>query len=164
MLRNVSAPSSLRKLSLGLGRRSRGAVVAVAVILVAGLLNVLGVAGQGVAVGAVGTALLPAAGQFTPVAPVKVMDTRNGTGGVPVAPLGSGATVSFPVTGLGQVPSTGVTDVYVVINAVSPQDNGCLQDYDADLADPSICTVSFEAGQNVTDSDIVQVSSAGDVR
>ncbi len=107
--------------------------------------------------------LQPAAGQFFPVAPAKVADTRDGTGGVPAQPLASGGTITFTVTGVGQVPATGVSDVYVLINAIGPQDSGCLNDYDADDPNPDICTVSFEPGQNMSDSDIVQVSPSGQV-
>jgi hypothetical protein len=106
-------------------------------------------------------ALMPAGGQFFPVAPVKALDTRNGTGGVPVASLAAGATVSFPVEAVGQVPESGVSDVYVMINAISPQASGCLHDYNADGDDPGICTVSFQAGQNATSGDFVQVGAGG---
>jgi hypothetical protein len=56
-----------------------------------------------------------------------------------------------------------VTDVYVVINAIGPSAGGCLDDYDPDIGDPNICTTTFDQGNNVTDSDIVQVSSSGDI-
>jgi hypothetical protein len=80
---------------------------------------------------------------------------------VTAAPLAAGATATFLVGGVGQVPDGGVADAYVVINAISPQYSGCIDDYDADLSDPDICTTSFEAGQNATTSDIVQVSASG---
>lgn len=63
--------------------------------------------------------LIPAAGQFFPVPAVKVVDTRDGTGGVSVAPLAANQTVTFPVINVGQVPDT-VSDVYVAISAFSP--------------------------------------------
>lgn len=105
--------------------------------------------------------LMPAAGQYFPVTPVKVLDTRDGTGGVPVAPLAAGATSTFQVVGIGQILSSGVSDVYVTISAISPQANGCLDDFSADTGDPGICTVPFEAGFAMSNSDIVAVSPAG---
>ncbi|HET9896675.1 MAG TPA: fibronectin type III domain-containing protein [Streptosporangiaceae bacterium] len=91
-------------------------------------------------------------------------DTRSGAGGVPAQPLAaSGGTITFTVTGEGQVPATGVSDVYVVINAISPAADGCLNDYAADVTNPAICTVSFQTGVDAADSDVVAVSDSGQV-
>jgi len=155
-------PSSARQLRPV--RQSRVVIFTVALALTATGLYASSLAEPVGVLAATGSAgLMPAAGQFFSVAPVKVMDTRDGAGGVPSAPLGAGGTVSFPVIGAGQVPPGGVSDVYVVISAISPAGAGCLHDYSSDIADPGICTASFQAGQNVTVSDIVQVSSAGKV-
>ena len=109
-------------------------------------------------------ALMPAAGQYFPVVPVKVLDTRSGVGGVSVAPLAANGSASFPVTSVGQVPQDGqVSDVYVVVNAISPTASGCLTDYSADNTDPGICNTSFQAGQSVSVSDLVQVSVGGNI-
>jgi len=108
--------------------------------------------------------LMPASGQYFPITPVKVLDTRNGTGGVPTGPFSAGATATFPVWGAGQVPDGGAVDVYVVIHTFSSQDSGCIQDYNPDIGNPGICTASYQAGVDNTDSDIVQVSdSSGDM-
>jgi len=152
-----------RLLRLRSNRARRVGAFLVAAALLSGLLSAVGLTNPGGALATTSPALMPAAGQFFPVAPTKVLDTRDGIGGVPAAPLASGTTATFPVTGVGQIPAGDVSDVYVVITAISPQDNGCLQDYDSDLVNPAICTVSFAARENITDSDIVQVSSAGDV-
>lgn len=130
-------------------------------VLLSGLLTASGLGVPAAALAATVPALMPAAGQYFPITPVKVLDTRDGTGGVAAAPLASGATATFLVGGVGQVPDGGVADAYVVINAISPQASGCLDDYDADLSDPGICTVSFRAGENFSVSDIVQVSDSG---
>lgn len=89
--------------------------------------------------------LMPAAGQYVPVTPVEALDTRNGTGGVTQAPLSAGETVSFPVTGVGTVPASGVTDVFVDISAFGPSASGALEDYDADDTNPGIWTVRSPA-------------------
>jgi hypothetical protein len=62
---------------------------------------------------------------------------------------------------VGAVPADGISDVYAVINVTAPTASGCLDDYSADVSDPGICTVSFDAGNNVSESDIVQVGGAG---
>lgn len=107
--------------------------------------------------------LLPAGGQFFPISGVSALDTRSGTGGVPVAPLAAGASATFSVAGIGGVPSTDVADVYVVITAVAPAGSGALEDYDPDGSNPGIWTVPFSAGQTVSVSDMVQVSSSGTI-
>lgn len=136
-------------------------MVAVAGLLAAGISGAATGGLPGVALADSGTpSLMPAAGQFFPVPAVKVLDTRFGTGGVPAAPVSAGATVTFPVTGVGDIPDE-VSDVYVVITSLGPQGSGCLHDYDADLDNPGICTVPFAAGQEVSVSDIVQVGASG---
>jgi hypothetical protein len=107
--------------------------------------------------------LMPSAGQYFPVSPVKAADTRDGTGGVSSVPLAGGGTISFPVLGIGQVPAGGVSDVFVMITAQSPSADGCLHDYSSDVTDPAICTVSYQAGVSFTNSDILAVGSAGTV-
>jgi hypothetical protein len=118
----------------------------------------------GTAVASTGAAALqPAAGQYFPVTPVWALNTGTGTGGVPVAPMTGGSTDTFPVEGVGGVPASGVSDVYVVFNVIGPTAAGCLDDYDPDGGDPNICTTTFDGSNNVTDSDIVQVSGSGEI-
>jgi hypothetical protein len=47
---------------------------------------------------------------FSPSGPARVMDTRNGTGGV-TGPVAAGVTVSLQVAGAGGVPASGVSAV-----------------------------------------------------
>jgi hypothetical protein len=49
-----------------------------------------------------------------------LLDTRSGLGGVPKAPIAGGKSVTFPVLGVGGVPSTGVKAVLLDVVAVSP--------------------------------------------
>jgi fibronectin type III domain protein len=107
--------------------------------------------------------LQPAAGQFTPIAPVEVLSTQDGTGGVPVSPLAANATVTFPVEGVGVIPGSYVSDAYVVITALNPSQPGAIEDFDPDNGNPGIWVAPFAAGQDVSVSDLVQVSDAGTV-
>jgi hypothetical protein len=137
-----------------------------ALIALAGVLSVTSISAPTPASAASSLPLMPDAGQYFPITPIKVLDTRDGTGtggtnGVSAAPLAAGATVSVPVSAVGQIPPGEVTDVYAVVNAISPSADGCLSDYSSDITDPGICNTSFEAGQNVSDSDFIQVGSDG---
>ncbi|HUN31523.1 MAG TPA: fibronectin type III domain-containing protein, partial [Trebonia sp.] len=57
--------------------------------------------------------------KFTPVSPVRVMDTRNGTGGV-TGPVASVKSVSLQVAGVDGVPSSGVTAVVMNVTVTQP--------------------------------------------
>lgn len=57
-------------------------------------------------------------GRLVPVSPARVMDTRTGAGGVPVAAVASGASVSAPIAGNGGVPN-GATAAIVNVTAAS---------------------------------------------
>lgn len=60
-----------------------------------------------------------AGASYTPVAPVRVLDTRKGTGGFS-SPVGAGKTISLQVTGHNAVPATGVTAVVLNVTATGP--------------------------------------------
>jgi hypothetical protein len=105
----------------------------------------------------------PAPGQFFPVSPVTALDTRDGTGGVSTAPLAAGATATFPVTGIGDVPAGDVSDVLVVITAYGPIAAGGLEAHDPDDSNPGIWTLPMTAGQNRSISNLTRVSSGGTI-
>lgn len=151
------------KLSMpGAGPRPVAGSLVVA-MLAAGLSAAsLAAPGTALAAGAL-PALMPAAGQYFSITPVKVADTGDGTGGVGTAPLAAHASMTFGVDGVGQIPADSVSDVFVEITASTPTASGCLHDYSTDVTDPGICTVSFIASQATSNSDIVQVSADGDI-
>ena len=106
--------------------------------------------------------LQPAAGQYFQIGGTTVLNTQSGTGGVS-GPLASGATATVQVTGVGSIPATGVTDVYMVIRAISPSTSGCINDYNPDAGDPGVCALSFDEGDDASVTDIAQVSENGEV-
>ena len=58
-------------------------------------------------------------GAFTPVAPTRLLDTRNGTG-APQAPVAAEGTVALSVAGAGGVPATGVSAVVLNVTVTQP--------------------------------------------
>ena len=58
-------------------------------------------------------------GRLVPISPSRVLDTRNGTGGVPVAPVSGGRVVSAPVAGTPGVPADATAAVVNVTSADS---------------------------------------------
>jgi hypothetical protein len=99
----------------------------------------------------------PATGQYYPIAPVSVLDTRSSS------PLAAGASTSYSVLGQGGVPASGVTAVYLAVTAASPSASGCLVDYAGTASDPGICNTSFQSGINATTTDVVAVGTDGTV-
>jgi len=58
-------------------------------------------------------------GQFNALPPARILDTRDGTGGVPVAPLGPGQTLNVQVDGRGGVPASDVSAVMMNVRVRS---------------------------------------------
>lgn len=160
---NESELCVLRKVHRARKRiRSSGVFARLAVVSVVVLASLAAVGSFGTAARAsTGPELMPAAGQFVPLTPVTVLDTRNGTGGVAVAKVAAGATVTFPVTGIGSIPATGVSDVFEEISALNVTGSGSLDAYNADDDDPGIWTLPITAGQSSTVADMTQVGLGG---
>jgi hypothetical protein len=60
---------------------------------------------------------VPASGEFKPLPAARVLDTRNGTGGI-TGPLSGGQEVNLTVLGRGGVPSNGVLAVAVKFHSL----------------------------------------------
>src|ERR1039458_3361972 len=99
---------------------------------------------------------------FTPVSPVRLMDTRNGTGGV-TGPVGAGATVSLQVAGKGGVPASGVTAVVVNVTATSPTAASYVSVYPDGTARPAASNLDFAAAQTIANLVVVPVGADGKI-
>src|SRR5664279_4415802 len=69
-----------------------------------------------------------APGGFGSVAPLRVLDTRSGTG-APAAAVRAGATPAAKVTGPGGVPATGVSAVVLNVTVTAPTAGGFITGY-----------------------------------
>jgi hypothetical protein len=104
----------------------------------------------------------PPGSRFTPVAPVRLMDTRNGTGGV-TGPVASDTSVSLPVAGVGGLPSTGVAAVVIDVVAIAAADAGYVTVYPDGESVPPTSNLDFPAGQTTGSLVSVEVGSDGQV-
>ncbi len=95
-------------------------------------------------------------GPFTPVTPIRILNTRNGTG-APAAPIGPGGTLSVQVSGNNGIPSNATAVVLSVI-ALSPTANGFLTVYPDGQSRPGTSNVNFTAGQTITNLVTVPVT------
>lgn len=123
------------------------------------------VAGLAVAVAPVRTPVAHASvdGQgsdFVPLPAVRIVDTRNGNGGVTGA-LGQGDTAAFPVTGRGGVPVSGVTSVLVDVATVSPSANTFLVLWADGTSKPSGSMLNALKGQTISNWVVVPVGVDG---
>ena len=103
---------------------------------------------------------------FTGVTPVRILDTRTGTGGFS-APVGPARTIAVTVAGWGGVPlmtsTSPVPPVAVVLNvtAVNPTGNSYLTVFPDGAGQPLASDLNFSAGQTVPNLVVVRVGSNG---
>jgi len=106
---------------------------------------------------------MPAGGQFVGVPITRVLDTRNGTGGVPAQPVAAGGTITFQAAGVGGVPSS-ADAVVLDVTALNPPAKGFLTVYNADSPDPGVATVGLRASGVMNEqTTTVPVSATGTV-
>jgi hypothetical protein len=103
---------------------------------------------------------------FTALTPSRIVDTRNGTGGVS-SPLGQGATMIVPVAGSGGVPSmssaTPPSAVVLNVTVESPTAASDLLVWPDGASVPVASDLNFAQGQTVPNLVIVKLSSAGKI-
>ncbi len=99
---------------------------------------------------------------FDSIAPVRVLDTRNGTGGYS-APVGPGGTISLQVAGVDDVPATGVTAVVLNVTATDPTDSSFITAYPDGSTLPTASNLNFTAGETIPNLVVVPVGAAGAV-
>ena len=99
---------------------------------------------------------------YTPVSPVRLMDTRNGTGGV-TGPVGAAATVSLQVAGTAGVPASGVTAVVLKVTATAPTASSFVTAYPDGATRPVASSLDFASGQTVVNLVVVPLGTDGKV-
>lgn len=74
--------------------------------------------------------------RFHSIDPYRYFDTRDGSGGVGVGPVGSNSKLRFKVTGVGGVPASGVTGVVMNVTITEPTHPSYLTVYPGDVSTP----------------------------
>ena len=99
---------------------------------------------------------------YTPVNPVRVLDTRDGNG-APEAPLAAGTTLAVQVGGVDGIPS-GISSVAISVGAVDETYDGFLECWADGSSEPSPWSnVEFATNQNIQQFAIVPVGSDGKI-
>lgn len=94
---------------------------------------------------------------FTPIAPVRLLDTRSGT-----APA-AGSTVRVPVTGRHGVPTTGVSGMALNVTMVKASARGWATVWPCGSPKPSTSNVNVESGATGANAVVVPVDGTGAV-
>jgi hypothetical protein len=104
------------------------------------------------------------AGQFNPVAPARITDTRAAsTGPNNGKTLAAGTTMNVQATGVGGVPSTGVSAVVLNVTAVDQSANGYFTLFPTGQSRPLASNVNWTPGMTVPNRVIVPVGTGGQV-
>jgi hypothetical protein len=168
----ASADGSVRGVSWD-GKNTAGAVVSsgtyVATLVVAGKDgsgSVVAVDGTSAPTFTVtwtgGAAVVPGApGSFVALTPVRLLDTRVGSGGT--GPLAAAGSVDLQVTGRGGVPADGVGAVILNVTAVTPTAPGYLTVFPTGTSAPNASNLNFTAGQVVPNLVLAKIGTNGKV-
>ncbi|MFE2219367.1 PKD domain-containing protein, partial [Streptomyces canus] len=93
---------------------------------------------------------------YTPVAPVRVLDTRNGTGGV-TGPVASGKSITVSVAGTHGIPADAAA-VVLDVQTTSTQASGSLTVTSHGIADSAVTTSYWTKGQTVSNLTVVPLA------
>jgi hypothetical protein len=108
-----------------------------------------------------GAQVVDPTGEFTPVTPARILDTRTGLGQGAAGPVGPNQTIDVQVSGVGGVPATGASAVVLNVTAVSPTAGGFLTVYPTGAPRPTISNVNFAAGAVVPNMATVVLGTGG---
>lgn len=96
---------------------------------------------------------------YTPVTPVRILDTRNGTGTGQAAPIAAGGTLILPIASIGGVSAADISAVVMNVTVTQPASSGYLTVYPASASVPTVSNLDFSAGETVPNLVTVQVSA-----
>ena len=104
------------------------------------------------------------AGQFAPVVPARITDTRAGSGQPNAGmKLAAGTTLNVQVTGVGGIPSTGVTAVVLNTTVTDTTTAGFLTVFPTGTTLPTASNLNWTAGVTVPNRVMVPVGTGGKV-
>jgi hypothetical protein len=111
------------------------------------------------------SAAVPVRGTFTPVDPVRVLDTRDGTGvaGEHRGPLGAGQVTELTIAGVGGVPGVGAGAVVLNVTATDAPSDGFVTSFPCGEARPTASNLNFTRGVDVPNQVTVKVGVNGKV-
>ncbi len=103
-----------------------------------------------------------AAGNFFPLGPTRILDTRSGLG-VPTGRLGPQQSLSLQVAGVAGVPASGVAAVMLNVTVANATSGSFLSAFPGGTARPTVSNLNFAAGWVGANSVTVPVGANGKV-
>jgi hypothetical protein len=104
------------------------------------------------------------AGRYTPLAPVRILDTRSSLGVPGATPVPANSKIDLVVAGRGGVPASGVAAVVLNVTAAEALAPGFVTVWPAGIAQPTASTLNVTAvGQNIANLVIVPLGTNGSV-
>ena len=100
---------------------------------------------------------------YVPLAPMRLLDTRTGTGGH-TGPVAGRHSVDVSVTGVAGIPSTGVAAVVLNVTATAPSAGGYVTVYPTGAPLPTASSLNYAKGQTIANQVVSGVGSGGKVR
>jgi hypothetical protein len=102
-----------------------------------------------------------ASGNYTPVAPARILDTRSGVG-APAAKVGGNSTLDFTVAGVGGVPGD-ASAVVINLTVTQPSAQTWITAYPAGEARPTASNLNVVGGQTRPNLVVARVGAGGRV-
>jgi Fibronectin type III domain len=106
--------------------------------------------------------VVPGPGRYHPLAPTRILDTRNGTGGFS-SPIGPQARITLPVVGRAPVPSSAVAAVVMNVTVTDTTAASYLTVFPSQLPQPTASNLNWIAGITVPNLVEVPVGPDGGV-
>jgi hypothetical protein len=103
-----------------------------------------------------------AGGQYHPLVPARILDTRDGTG-APKAPLGPNASLNVTITAAGGVPASGVSAAWINVTVTNTTTASYLTIYPTGATKPLASNLNWVPGQTVPNLVAVKLGTAGQV-
>ncbi len=104
-----------------------------------------------------------ALGQYRPLAPTRILDTRTGNGAPSTAPLTAGGALNVEVVGRGGVPASNVAAVILNVTVTNATTPSYLNVYATGQVPPATSVLNFGTGQTVANLLQVPVGYGGEV-
>jgi Domain of unknown function (DUF1906)/Fibronectin type III domain len=99
---------------------------------------------------------------FHPLVPVRMLDTRDGTGIGTAGPIGAGATIGFQISGTPNIPP-GATAAVLNVTTVNATQWSFVTIYPSDIAQPGTSNLNFVRGQVMPNLAVARLSGGGRV-
>ncbi len=104
-------------------------------------------------------------GEFHPVQPARVLDTRDGTGrSGAVGKLGGGQEITVQLAGEADLPSTGMLAAVLNVTVTAPTEASFFSIWPSGPTRPEVSNLNFKAGQSIANFVTVAVAEDGSIR